>query len=851
MTAKFEAHLKIPGAQASAVGVAAFALQEGYSTGWGGTATVVALPRSGSMTAGAMFGALAARGVRAGRSVSVSLLLARGGLSRGTVRTWPCVVDSLQPYQLTASAAACNVHLLDPVSFLAEQPIWGAYRSVSVGEIVGGALSLAAGGDGKPTLSPLLPGLPAVRIAEGYREELATVPHAIAAGQTLGDWLAEFLALLGLRAELSISDGGESLVLELLDSVPRRQPLEMTVVSPDDEVDRAGTSGGTSSTIGPDSDSQIGIGPDRPGGDLNLDGGIGPDRPGGDLNLDGGSELTDPSRKQPSDDGGILITGHAGFPGTPRRGGLLDDPTMGSARVVYAYGAIGAVLTGPDLDVEEAGSRIHRSLLGTYAEMLMVSAISGQPRVRIGDRVTLSRPVHRLESWQVAGVRHKLDGGVYDNDLTLLRGDIAWHPELPLYHPPVYVTGVVDGGIDFQVHEPVPRDRLGRIKVSFPFTPTPVGQEAAEIAAADTTGDSGVRDGRVRMEDFSEEQIKSYTDGMEEWDEKAAKYEAGEFADPYPRMSDDELSTEEKANRDALRASRKEALAYMAYRKATGDRDHDGVISDRDTVISDELSGKLKGRSGREWMQTLWNMGPERRERYLAERLARKVLADDYNRFGGNLKPEEVSQAAVDEVVDNRSADGSPIQSAFDAREAKEIDTIEELVQEYGELFEVKQDGLSGEVLDARQDVEETTDRWPPRIPLSVVTPMAGAMHGFISAHRHGDICRVAVHNPLSAEIVGFQYRDDRKINVDLVEAVAGFVVEHDHSQAWSGLVFRRNDPPREVDDADSGTDDELETDETKTELETDETKTELETDETKTGLEIEPEPVSTREIRL
>ena len=809
MTATFQAHLKIPGAQASdaAVGVAAFALQEGYNTGWGGTATVVARLQSGSKnaTAGAMFGALMASGVRPGRPVKLQLVIHGGSLDGTVVRVWPCVVDGLQPYELDATAAACNVHLLDPVSFLAEQPIWGVYRSVSAGEIVGGVLSLAAGGDGKPTLSPLLPGLPAVRIAAGYRDGLGTLPHAIAAGQTLGDWLAEFLALLGLRAEMGISDDGEALVLELLDSMPRRQPLEMTVVSPDGDGNQAGTSGTTSSGSGSGGGKDPYEDDDDPYEDDDDPYEDDDDPYDDDEDEDDGSGSSESSRNQPSDDGLILITGHTGCPGAPRRGGLLDDPTMGSPRVVYALGAVGSVLTGPGLDAVGAGNRIHRSLLGTYAEMLMVSALSGQPRVRIGDLVTPSRPVHGIGSWQVAGVAHMMRGGVYDNVITLLRGDIAWHPELPLSRPPVYVTGIVDGGNEFQVHEPVPRDRLGRIKVSFPFAPTPVGQEAAELVAADTTGD-----GRILMDDFSEEQITGYTDGKEAWDEKASKYEAGEFADPYPGMADDELSTEEKANRDALRDSRKEALAYTAYRnrKVSGDRDHDGIITDRDELITDGLSDQLKGESGREWMENLWNMSTEDRTRHLEERLARQVLAESW--YGATHDPQNIQQDLVDGYLD---FDGpSLFRAKFEMKRATEIDAVEAQVQEYGELFEHKHDGLSEEVLAARQDAEEEADRWPPRIPLPMINPMAGAMHGFIAAHRHGDICRVAVHSPLNAEIVGFQYRDDRKINVDLAGAVAGFVVEHNYGQAWSGLVFRQNDPPVEVDDADSETEDETET---------------------------------------
>ena len=788
VAATFRARLKVLGASqpGAEVAVAAFALQEGYNTGWGGTAAMIGAPRSGTMTAGDMFGALMARGVRAGRPVSLHLEVSGGSLNGAETRTWPCVVEGVEPFELGGSAAACHVHLLDPVSFLAEQPIWGAYRSVSAGEMVGGALSLAAGGDGKPTLTPLLPGFPTLKVAESFREDLNTVPHAIAAGQSLGDWLAEFLALLGLRAELGMSDDGEALVLELLDSVPRRQPLRMTVVSHDeDEEDEQTESAASASTSRSD---PYGAGEGNPygvvGGDL-----------GGDPYGDGAGNPFEiaPLEGLPPVDGRIFITGHSGFPGTPRRGGLIDDPTMGSARVVYALGAVGSVLTGPDVDVEEANNRIHASLLGTYAEMVMVSAITGQPRIRIGDLVVPSEPVHNVSKWQVAGVTHTLRGGAYDNSLTLLRGDIPWHPELPLYRAPVYVVGIVDGGNDFEIHQPVPRDRLGRIKVSFPFTPTPVGQEAAERAAADTTGD-----GRVLLEDFTDAQIESFTDDEEEWKEKVAQYEAGEFADPYPGVADEDLSEEEKKEREELRDKRKEALAYMAYRKASQDLDHDGVISDRDALISDELSEALTTAEARSRARSLWTD----REGELAS------LNEEQDSLDEELDDLDEKQNILEsfrELYVDRGLSTSGIDDELDEikdrkaeiRDRKaEIAADQQLLdEEYGKLFGDDEDNLTQETLDARDDAEETADRWPPRIPLSIITPMAGAAHGFISAHRHGDVCRVAVHSPLSAEIVGFQYRDDRKINVDIAGAVTGLVVEHNHSEAWSGLVFRRSDP--------------------------------------------------------
>ena len=402
MTVQFRAHLEIPGATApgsegSDVHVTAFSLQEGYNTGWGATAAVVAR-RSGSVrfTAGQMMGAVMASGLVAGRPATLHLTIQGGVLDGTTVRSWPSVVDGLEPYELDRNTVACNVSLVDPVSFLAGQPIWGAYRAASAGEMIGGALSLAAGGDGKPALSPVLPNLPAVRIVEGYRDSLKQVPYGIAVGETLGDWLVELFASLGLRAELAGFRSG-SVDLELLDSVPAGRTLAMTVV--EDHEDEASA-----------------------------------------------EESPDPGSYGP-----IYIRGHAGFPGMPRRGGLLDDPTMGSPRPVVALGAIGTVLTGPGLDVEEASNRVQRSMLGTYAEMLMLSAISRQPGCRPGDLVRLSRPVHGFEDWQIAGVLHMVRGGVYDNDLTLLRGEVPWHPELPAHRPPVYVTGIVDGGPDVPV----------------------------------------------------------------------------------------------------------------------------------------------------------------------------------------------------------------------------------------------------------------------------------------------------------------------------------------------------------------------------------------------------------------
>ena len=716
VAARFRAHLKHLEVTDVTVSVAAFALQEGYNTGWGGTAVIAARQESPPLTSGSMMSAVMASGVVAGTSMELALGV-EGGMFHGTtVRTWPCVVSGLRPFAIDQFSAGCNVHLVDPVSFLADQPIWGAYRAVSAGEMIGGALSMAAGGDGKPTLSPVLPRLPSIRIVEGYRDKLKDLPYSLAVGQTLGEWLADFLAMLGLRAELYGSDDG-TLEVFLSDSTPRRGALNMSVVSADGKA-----------ALGPDS--------------------YGP----------------------------ILIRGHSGFPGSILRGGLLDDPSSGSARPLIKLGAVGAVLTGPGLDVDEASDRIYRSLVGTFTEMLMLSADSRQPRLRPGELVRLSEPVHQLEDWQVMSVSHTLQRAVYDNDVTLVNGSEAWCPELPLHRPPVFVTGVVDGGNDFDHHQPVPRDRLGHIKVTFPFAPTPVGQEALELAVADTDNDR-----RITLADFDEEQVETFTTNRAQWEAEETKYQSGDYNDPFPGKNDDELTPEQQAMRDEYRTRREAAIAYMAYKRAVAldesDTDRDGVVSARDQLISDELSETLRdeepyGTILEQWEeQQEWEAGQEDER----DEAPRRPYRPTTGLPAWNARPENEQDATVPEFHDD------PEQLA--------------LVEEYGDLFgKDEREDLPADALAARIDAENAPDRWPPRIPLPVIEPMAGALHGFITAHRHGDICRVAVHDPFSAEIVGFQYRDDRKINAALADAVAGLVVEHNYSDAWSGLVFRRTE---------------------------------------------------------
>ena len=82
---------------------------------------------------------------------------------------------------------------------------------------------------------------------------------------------------------------------------------------------------------------------------------------------------------------------------------------------------------------------------------------------------------------------------------------------------------------------------------------------------------------------------------------------------------------------------------------------------------------------------------------------------------------------------------------------------------------------------------------WPPVVPLPPLVPGAGSQHGFLPDHRQGDWCRVAVINPLLAEVIGYSHRDDRHLNKKARDATVGVVVAEEGDD-WCGMVFRAQD---------------------------------------------------------
>ena len=426
--------------------LASLVASEGYNIGWCAHAIFAFGVPGGGASRIDILATLAERGLSPGRRAKVNLRVEAEGnelLHNQTIRTWPCMVSQLVPLDSEDDTRAiCRIQLVDPLGYLASREIWGAYRDVSTAELVGGAIALAAGADEGPTTEVATAWLPKIRVRARHRDALDVIPYAIASGETLGEWLARVLGTLGLRAELFAEDGGDTLVVYLTDALAHRGSYEM-------HIERDGV------------------------------------------------ELSDDEQGR---DGGISIRSRVAFPGNPLRGALLDDPTQGTPRVLAGFGSIGHVVRAQGADTDEVTERAWHEVRRGFCEALMVRASSGHPGIEPGCTITLNETINRIDHWQVASARHLVSEGAYDNDATLLRADTAWHPPQAEPRGTVIVSAMVDHSEESLYHEPVPRDRLGRINVRFSFLPPPNMEVAYALAEADTN-----RDGRITLDDYDEE----------------------------------------------------------------------------------------------------------------------------------------------------------------------------------------------------------------------------------------------------------------------------------------------------------------------------------------------------------
>lgn len=760
MTVTYQAMLERNGTTDEGIQVPSFSLQEEMGSGWIGVAVLRSSYRS-LMSSGEMLALMSDLGIYAGAVSTLrlaGLFSGEDGIEDGSValRSWPSVITHVEPYNTREAGAFCRIRLVDPVTYLADQQLWGAYRGVSLGNIVGGALSIAAGGDGRPTLDPVLPGLPRMRVVEEFREArsvLQQLSYAVAAGRTLGQWLGEVFSGAAVSSRLRVAES-DRIEMVLQDGIASEKKVRMQVI-------------------------------------------------------DGTKKMLAPSSLYHAKT--AMVTGYRVLTALPDRSASVDNPEFGPTFRTSELPSTGTVITATDAGFLESVWRHTLSKRAELVENFQVGLKSRQASLLPGRCLDLYPTLLERSTWQVARVAHRINREVYDNDATLLAADFPWVPQASSTPDPIYVSGVVDGGPKYQYGDLVPKDRLGRVRIIFAFHPQPLIDEVQRIAQFDTT-----RDLRIRLDDFTEEQITDYTDNEMQWNTRLDQLQDGTLQEPFPGVDPDELSPEERAIQEDYEAEKDAVERYQAYLDAKAfaeaDRDMDGFISKRDVAVSDHLSETLEDASRRNELHEQWLQYYEaqRTELDLEEAQQDDLDAEDDQQIQSEAAG--TVSAASDNLAsdlepqgnegDDSSGDGASGDGASDGVDETDYfagwgdsltDEQKALVEEYDTLFEGGASRNPGDA-EAFADAEIVSERWPPRIPASGLEPMAGALHGSVQGHRHGDICRLVVRDPFTVEVLGAEYRADRQINPSVTAAVAGTIVDHNASTTWSGLVFSRSE---------------------------------------------------------
>ena len=355
-------------------------------------------------------------GLVPGKAVAIRLAIETEGrkTTRTLLRIWPSVITSVNA---DVDTGICDVFFCDPLTWRARHPIWGAYRNCSPGEMLGGAMSLAGGGDGRPTLTPVLPGMPLVRISQYLRAALERVPCAIAAGQALVPWLGGVLGRLGVRIEMLGYPQGQ-VAIALRDAAPCGTPIEMTLDS--------GEASATNAAV---------VASRRCPGHS--------------------------ARATVLDDSGFSAAGRIGAPGAVEAVSCVAqiDLPESELRAAFAQQRIDLRRSRMLVETQRAGF-----MPGRLVKFTNCSA-GGETLWQAGGST------HYFSTGRFAAGQPSADTrGAYANHVVLEPGRLPWRPPIPPEDGPVIVSGIVDDGASDE-GATVARDRLGRIPIRFCFLP--------------------------------------------------------------------------------------------------------------------------------------------------------------------------------------------------------------------------------------------------------------------------------------------------------------------------------------------------------------------------------------------
>ena len=275
-------------------------VHEAYNTGWSAQGLLAFSIEGASASGIEAIATLAAQGLAPGMSATAQISVHSDddpAPTARTVRRWPSMVERVNTTGHDASAVLVHIVLVDPISYLRNRALWGAFCEIDPAHLIASALALAAGTAPREAAEVLAPALPSVEIRARHREALQSLPYVLGCGEPIGTWLECVLGTLGLRMEIEAAQNANAVVAHLCDSATFRQGFEMTPVP---------------ATRG---------------------------------------------LAERSADGMLSIRSHTAFATTPIRAGLLDDPTQGTPRAVLADGSPGTVVDAPGVDAQEAAER--------------------------------------------------------------------------------------------------------------------------------------------------------------------------------------------------------------------------------------------------------------------------------------------------------------------------------------------------------------------------------------------------------------------------------------------------------------------------------------------------------------
>lgn len=391
--------------------VKSLSMEESYSNGWKAIA-VIQSQQKNPVELEQVIKTVTAYGMIPGYSVLLSLI--DGSPSGAKIRSWPSIVTKVKPLPtVDLLDMECQIELVDPISYLADRPIWGVFRGNSAGEILGGVLSMVTSGYAQPTLTPILNEFPTMTITETLREAAKNIPYAIACGQPLKVWIDDLFGRLGIYYKMKAlsTRGSSSIEVSLSDQAPNNI-LEK----------------------------------------------------GFDVNIIGYHPLQTATSTTETD---FQVYGLSVHSARSKLGTVIDSPEVGNPKFFGTSASVDAVIKSDFFSTGECEYQANLPTERVNAQTYNVHLRSKQPNLSPGAILNIKNvSIDDAPSWQCTQINHEIrDTTIYENDTYIIKNQIVWRPRYPSQEKLNIISAFVYGGSDYTDGQRVPMNAYGRVGI--------------------------------------------------------------------------------------------------------------------------------------------------------------------------------------------------------------------------------------------------------------------------------------------------------------------------------------------------------------------------------------------------